>query len=118
MGDGRFRLGRDALGRFRWMSRFERFVWVAWAALQKRHGSAALQSKRDEGIAVANRACVVCVTGVARQRHRFNIPFGVARESNSLHSKRMKESSNQATEIFNEPVNFPATGINENAFKF
>src|SRR6185312_8666827 len=36
------------------------------------------------------------MTGAARQVHLFNIPFGVARESNSLHSKRIKESSNQA----------------------
>src|SRR5580704_13442239 len=34
----------------------------------------------------------------ARQLHLFNIPFDVARESNSLHSKRMKESSNQSRE--------------------
>src|ERR1700742_2134130 len=36
------------------------------------------------------------LTCASRQRHPFNIPFDRARESNSLHSKRMKGSSQQS----------------------
>jgi hypothetical protein len=95
MGDVRFRLGRGASGRFKWMGLVPLVsVWVVWAAAQKRRRDAALQSDRGAGDSVANGQCVT--RGAARQVHWFNIPFGVARESNSLHSKRMKESSNQA----------------------
>jgi hypothetical protein len=95
MGDVRFRLGRGASGRFKWMGLVRLVsVWVVWAAAQKRRRDAALQSGRGVGDCVANGQWVA--KGAARQVHWFNIPFGVARESNSLHSKRMKESSNQA----------------------
>jgi hypothetical protein len=59
--------------------------------LQKRRRGAALHIERDVGSDVVSAAWVA--VRVARQGHWFNIPFDGARESNSLHSKRMKESS-------------------------
>src|SRR5579872_3612745 len=58
------------------------------------------------------------MTGAARQVHLFNIPFGVARESNSLHSKRMKNLRIRRTRIFNEPVDStePASTNDESSF--
>ena len=94
-GDEWFRLGRGALKRFLAPSVVRLVsVGVVWITAQKRHWSAALQNNRGVGDCVANGQWAV--TGAARQVHPFNIPFGVARESNSLHSKRMKESSIQA----------------------
>jgi hypothetical protein len=48
MSDVRFRLGRGASGRFKWVGLVRLVsVWVVWAASQKRHLSAALDIDRD-----------------------------------------------------------------------